>query len=273
MDLSLALLQMIGSIKKDESIKKADKMIRQASKNGANLIVLPEMWNCPYSSQYFKAYGESEKGKTFNFMASIAKEEGVYLVGGSIPEFADGKVFNTSFFFDPKGVLIGKHRKAHLFDIDIPGRVTFIESETLTAGDKTTVVDTKFGKIGLAICYDIRFPEIFRNMALLGAEIIVLPAAFSVPTGEAHWEISLRARALDNQVYLLACSPARDDDGVYQAYGSSAIIDPWGKIIEMAKTEETIVYGNIDLNRVEEVRSQLPLLKHRRPELYKLGDI
>lgn len=260
-------------MEKEASIKKAGKMIREASNNGAKLVVLPEMWNCPYSPQYFKEYGETEKGKTFNFMAEIAKEQSIYLVGGSIPELEAGKVFNTCFFFDPNGKLIGKHRKAHLFDIDVPGIVTFLESEVLSPGDKATVVETEFGKVGIAICYDIRFPELFGKMALLGAKVIILPAAFSIPTGEAHWEISLRARALDNQVYLLACAPARDENGIYQAYGGSGIIDPWGTVVTLANEGETIVYGEIDIDRVDEVRQQLPLLKHRRPELYKLGEI
>ena len=272
MKQSVALIQMLVSMDKDASIKTAEKMIREATKNGCKIVVLPEMWNCPYSNQYFKEYGETEKGKTYNFMASIAKEADIYLVGGSIPEISMGKVFNTCFFFGPKGDLIGKHRKAHLFDIDVPGRVTFKESETLTAGDKATVVETEFGKVGLAICYDVRFPELFRKMTLMGAKTIILPAAFSVPTGEAHWEVSLRARALDNQVYLLACSPARDKLGPSQAYGGSWIVGPWGEIVNMAKEEETIVYGEIDFDRVDEVREQLPLLKHRRPELYELGE-
>ena len=273
MKLSLALVQMMGSMDKTASIEKAHKMILEASKNGARLLVLPEMWNCPYSSEYFKDYAEPENGLTYNFMASIAKAANIYLVGGSIPESYQGKVFNTCFFFDPQGELIGKHRKAHLFDIDVPGKVKFMESETLTAGDKVTVVDTEFGKVGLAICYDVRFPELFRKMALMGAKIIVLPAAFSVPTGEAHWEVSLRARALDNQVYMLACSPARDINGPYQAYGGSCIVDPWGEFQHIAQAEETIIYGEIDLARVDEVREQLPLLKHRRPKLYELGDV
>lgn len=268
MKQSVALIQMLGSMEKKTSIKKAEGMIREASDKGAKLVVLPEMWDCPYSPQYFKEYGEEEKGETFNFMASMAKEFNIYLVGGSIPEIDKGKIYNTCFFFDPDGKMIGKHRKAHLFDIDIPGRITFKESETLTAGDKVTVVDTNFGKVGLAICYDIRFPEMFRKMALLGAKTIIVPAAFSVPTGEAHWEISLRARALDNQVYLLACSPGRDIKGPYQAYGGSGIVGPWGEILALANEKETIVYGEIDLDRVDEVREQLPLLKHRRPELY-----
>ncbi len=269
MTLCLALIQMMGSMDKDLSIKKAGKMIDEACKNGSRLVVLPEMWNCPYSSEYFRGYGEPENGPTYNFMSTIANESNIYLVGGSIPEIHEGKVFNTCFFFGPNGKLIGKHRKAHLFDINLPGKMIFQESETLTAGNKVTVVDTEFGKIGLAICYDVRFPELFRKMALMGANIIILPAAFSVPTGEAHWEISLRTRALDNQVYIVACSPARDIKGPYQAYGGSAIVDPWGEIMEIAGQEETIIYSDIDLNRVDEVREQLPLLKHRRPELYR----
>ncbi len=269
MILSVALLQMKSSRKKEEAWEKAEGMIREAAEKGAHLVVLPEMWNCPYSNEFFALYSEEEGGETFQLMSRVARQYKVHLAGGSIPEREGEHIFNTSFFFNDAGVLLGKHRKAHLFDIHVPGKIYFMESETLTPGQGATVVETEFGKMGLAICYDVRFPELFRKMTLAGAEIIILPAAFSVPTGEAHWEISLRARALDNQVYLLACSPARDLEGPYQAFGGSCIVDPWGQVVKMAGKEESIVYGAVNFQRLAEVREQLPLLKHRRPELYE----
>jgi predicted amidohydrolase len=158
----------------------------------------------------------------------------------------------------------------HLFDIDVKGKITFKESDVLTAGDSFTIAETDFGKIGIGICYDIRFPELARVMVESGALILFYPGAFNMTTGPAHWDLTMRARALDNQVYFAACSPARDMDGVYQAYGNSCIASPWGDFVAHADEKECIVYGDIDLERVDSIRQQLPLLKHRKKELYNL---
>jgi len=268
MKFKTALCQMAGSFKKEESMAKAKKMVGEAAEKGADVICLPEMWNCPYSNDYFREYSEGQAGRTVDFMSSLAKDNGIYLIGGSIPEIDDDMVYNTSFVFGRDGAMIGKHRKAHLFDIDVKDGIRFMESDTLTPGDSATVFDTEYGKIGLAICYDIRFPELSRKMALSGAKVIYLPGAFNMTTGPVHWGLSIRARALDNQVYFAACSPARDADGVYVAYGHSSVSDPWGKIIASAEEKEEIVFADIDTDYVDSVREQLPLLKHRRPELY-----
>ena len=264
----IGLCQMKGSFDKEESRNLAEKYIRTAAGNGAQIISLPEMWNCPYSNDYFREYAEPVHGPTVEFLSGLAKELGIWLIGGSIPELADGKVYNTSFSFDRRGSLVGRHRKVHLFDIDVEGGIRFMESETLTAGQDMTVFDTEFCRIGVAICYDVRFPEWFRKMALAGAELIVLPAAFNLTTGPAHWELTMRARALDNQVYFAANSPARDDAGPYQAYGGSCIVNPWGELMAQADEKECIVYGDIDLEYLTSIRKQLPLLKHRREALY-----
>jgi len=264
----IGLCQMKGSFDKTESMATAERFVKEAAANGAQVISLPEMWNCPYSNDYFRAYAEPEDGQTVEFLSRLAAEEQIYLIGGSIPELDENQVYNTSFSFDRKGKIIGKHRKVHLFDIDVEGGIRFMESDTLTAGREMTVIDTEYCKIGVAICYDVRFPEWFRKMALAGAKVIVLPAAFNMTTGPAHWDLTMRARALDNQVYFAANSPARDEDGVYVAYGNSCIASPWGDFIAHADEKECILYGQIDLERVDAVRAQLPLLAHRRPELY-----
>lgn len=264
----IGLCQMKGSFDKKESMDIAERFIREAAENGAQVISLPEMWNCPYSNQYFRQYAEPADGKTVNFLSNLAADLGVYLIGGSIPELDGDKVYNTSFSFDKSGNVIGRHRKVHLFDIDVKDGIRFMESETLTAGEDMTILDTEFCKIGVAICYDVRFPEWFRKMALAGAKVIVLPAAFNLTTGPAHWDLTMRARALDNQVYFAANSPARDEAGPYQAYGGSCIVSPWGECIAHTDEKEGIVYGEIDLAYVESIREQLPLLKHRRESLY-----
>lgn len=264
----IGLCQMKGSFDKKESMAAAERYIREAAANGAQIISLPEMWNCPYSNDYFREYAEPADGPTVGFMSALAAELGIYLVGGSIPELDEDKVYNTSFIFDRDGKLIGRHRKVHLFDIDVEGGIRFMESDTLTAGEDMTVIDTEFCKVGVAICYDVRFPEWFRKMALAGAKLIILPAAFNMTTGPAHWDLTMRARALDNQVYFAANSPARDEEAPYQAYGNSCIAGPWGDFIAHTDEKEGIIYGDIDLERVEAVRQQLPLLKHRRGNLY-----
>ena len=164
--------------------------------------------------------------------------------------------------------LIGKHRKMHMFDIDIEGGIKFMESEALTPGDSVTVLETEYCKIGIAICFDVRFPELSRKMALEGAEIIVLPAAFNMTTGPAHWELSMRARALDNQVYFAAVSPARNINASYIAWGHSCVVSPWGDVLGILAEKEGILSVTVDTEYVKSVRDQLPLLKARRPELY-----
>jgi len=267
MKFNMALCQMTGSFSKEKNIEKAGSFIKKAAE-GAQIVALPEMWNCPYGNQFFRKYAEDESGPSVEFLSCAARENDVYLIGGSIPELSDGKVYNTAFCFGRNGELLARHRKAHLFDVDVEGGISFKESDTLTAGDSVTLMDTEYCRIGVAICYDVRFPELFRRMALDGAKLIVLPAAFSKKTGEGHWDVSMRARAIDNQVYMAAVSPARDEKGVYVAYGHSCIIDPWGTPVASTGTEESIVRGEIDMDHLESIRNQLPLLKHRREELY-----
>ena len=268
MKFKLGLCQIGGSFDKNESIKIADKYVREAAENGAQVIALPEMWNTPYASKYFREYAEPADGNTVQFMSKLAEELGIYLIGGSISELDGDKVYNTAFCFDRKGEMIGRHRKVHLFDIDVEGGIRFMESDVLTPGEDMTVIETDYCPIGVAICYDVRFPEWFRKMALAGAKLIVLPAAFNMTTGPAHWDFTMRARALDNQVYFAANAPARDENGVYVSYGNSCIVSPWGDFIAHADETQQIIYGDVDFERIENVRNQLPLLKHRRPELY-----
>ncbi|MDD3169431.1 MAG: carbon-nitrogen hydrolase family protein [Eubacteriales bacterium] len=268
MTFQLALCQMRVAMEKKSNLDAAESMIREAAGKGAEVIALPEMFNCPYSNKYFREYAETQEGETVQFLSDLAKKLKIYLVGGSIPELEEDKVYNTSFSFDKEGEIIGKHRKIHLFDIDVKGGIRFMESETLTSGEHVTMLDTEFCKIGVAICYDVRFPELFRKMTLDGAKLVILPGAFNMTTGPAHWDLTMRARALDNQIYFAAVSPARDTEGPYQAYGNSCVVNPWGEFSGKSDARESIVYAQIDLDFVEEIRNQLPLLKHRKPDFY-----
>ncbi len=265
----LALCQMKVIDNKDFNINKALEMIKISAKNKSDLVILPEMFNSPYDNQKFKEYAEDRiNSKTLKAISKAAEEFNIYIVAGSIPELDNDKLYNSSFVFNGDGEIIGSHRKMHLFDIDIPGKITFKESETLSAGNQIIVIDSDLCKIGVAICYDIRFPELLRLMALKGAELIVVPGAFNMTTGPAHWEILIRARAVDNQLYIAAASPAKNEELSYVAYGNSMVVDPWGKTLARAGSNEEIIYADIDLSRIKELREELPLLKNRREDVY-----
>ncbi len=270
--LSIGICQMRVVNDKNSNLNKAEEMINDVVSKGAKLVVLPEMFNCPYNNKYFSDYAEEyPKGETIKWLSYIAKEKNIYLVGGSIPEKDNqNNVYNTSFIFDSNGEFVGKHRKMHLFDIDVTGGIRFKESDVLSSGKELTIFDSPFGKIGVAICYDIRFPELIRLMVLEGVRIIVVPAAFNMTTGPAHWELLFRMRALDNQVYMVGVGPARDVNSSYVSYANSIITDPWGNIIDKLDGKEGTIVRNIDFNLIDKIREELPLLKHRRSDLYSL---
>jgi omega-amidase len=260
---TLALCQFAATADKEENLAKAARYVRRAAEGGAAAVALPEIWNSPYGNAYFEEYSEEDGGITFDFMSSLAREHGIWLIGGSIPERSDGRLYNTSYCFGPDGALIGKHRKVHLFDIDMEGGLTFRESDTLTQGEGITVIDTDLGRIGVAICFDIRFPGMFERMAAEGCHLIVLPAAFSMSTGPYHWELLVRARAVDNQLYVAACSPARSETLRFKSYAHSMIADPWGDLRAAAATDETVVFGGIDLDYMDKVRRELPVFSQK----------
>lgn len=192
-------------------------------------------------------------------------------MGGSIPEFVPEtkKYYNTSLVFSPTGKLIATHRKTHLFDIDIPGKIKFMESEVLSAGNKITIVDLpEYGTIGLAICYDIRFPESAMIAARKGCFLLVYPGAFNTTTGPLHWALLGRARAVDNEVYTALCSPARDVNGPYHAYGHSLVANPKGEILTEAAESEAIVYADLEPDAIEEMRKSIPIYSQRRFDVY-----
>ncbi|MBR5479277.1 MAG: carbon-nitrogen hydrolase family protein [Clostridia bacterium] len=250
-----------------DALSKIREYIEKVS--SADIVILPEIFNAPYSNEGFRQYAEPAGGKTYNFLSAVAKEFGVYLVGGSIPERDGEKIYNTAFVFSPEGKEVARHRKAHLFDIDVIGGQKFRESDTLTPGDEVTVFDTPFGKVGLCICFDIRFAEFSLAMAKKGADIIIVPAAFNMTTGPLHWELLFRARAVDNQVFTVGVAPARDESADYISYGNSIVVSPMGQIIERFDEKAQAKIVEIELSQVESVRTQIPTLSARREALYK----
>jgi len=269
--LSIALCQMMTVSSKQENLNRAEKMIREASNKGVDLIVLPEVFNAPYQADLFPAYAEPYPGQSTDFLSMMARKQKVGIVGGSIiEEDPDGRIYNSSFVFNENGKLIGRYRKMHLFDVDMPGKITFKESETLSPGNNITLVKFKHFTIGLLICYDIRFPELSRALALEGADLLIVPAAFNLTSGPLFWELMMRSRAVDQQLYVAAASPARNMDAQYHAWGHSLVVDPWGKIIAMADEKEQIVYTELDFSENEQVRREIPTLKHRRTDIYEV---
>ncbi|KIV96068.1 hypothetical protein PV10_03649 [Exophiala mesophila] len=277
--LKLALVQLASGTDKAANLAHARSKVVEAAKAGANLIVLPECFNSPYGTQYFPQYAETilpsppskDKSPSWHMLSSVAAETKTYLVGGSIPEFVPEtkQLFNTSLVFSPSGDLLATHRKTHLFDIDIPGKIKFKESEVLSPGNKVTILDLpEYGKIGLAICYDVRFPELAMVAARKGVFLFVYPGAFNTTTGPMHWALQARARAMDNQIYVAMCSPARDLQASYHAYGHSMVVNPNAEVLSEAQESEDIIYANLDENKIEETRKGIPIYTQRRFDVY-----
>lgn len=268
--MKVALIQMQVEQGNDRNIEKACEHVREAGRQGADLVMLPEMFCCPYLSENFAVYAQREGGYNCRALSEAARQAGVYLVAGSMPEEAEGKIYNTAYVFGREGEKLAKHRKVHLFDIDVEGGQSFKESATLSAGNDVVLFDTEYGRMGLMICFDFRFPEMSRLMALAGAKAIFVPAAFNMTTGPAHWELLFRSRALDNQLYTIGTAPARDLESNYHSYGHSIIASPWGDVLAQLDEKEAVLYRELDLTRVEKVRGELPMLSARRADVYTL---
>ena len=262
-----AAIQMNAGPDKPANLERAERLVRVGAARGANLVALPEVFNWRGKRNEQAAAAETLDGESLTLMARLARELQIHIVAGSITEQAaagDSRCYNTSVLLGPDGKQIAVYRKIHLFDIDLPGRVTVRESDTKLAGADVVTASTPLGAIGLSICYDLRFPELYRRLTFAGAQIIAIPSAFTFPTGEAHWEPLIRARAIENQAYMIA--PAQFGPNVYgySDYGNSMIVDPWGRVIARAADQEGVVVAPIDLEYQERVRRELPALKHAR---------
>ena len=272
--LKVAIIQIAVSKNKLQNISAVEDYLQHIEKEKVHMAVLPEMFNCPYDPSNFPVYAEEEGGACWQLLSKLAGCFKIYLVAGSMPESDScGHIYNTSYVFDRQGKQIAKHRKVHLFDIDVEGGQYFKESDTLVPGSEVTTFDTDFGKLGLCICYDIRFPEMFRLMVNEGAKLVIVPAAFNMTTGPAHWELLFRTRAVDNQVYMIGAAPARDSEASYISWGHYIIIDPWGKMIAQMDEREGYIIQELDLAQVINVRKELPLLEHRRKDLYRVENL
>lgn len=253
--MKISLIQMRVTGDKARDIAHAEELALSA--RGSDIIVLPEMFCCPYDTAAFPLYAEPDGGETTKALSRMAAGTGAYLVGGSFPEYEDGRIYNTSPVFAPDGSRIAKHRKAHLFDIDVRGGQRFFESDTLSAGGGPTVFNTPFGDIGVCVCFDIRFPDLAAKMR--GISALIVPATFNMTTGPLHWELLFRARAVDGQMFAFGCAPARDASAGYVSYANSIAVDPWGRVIARAGEDETVLTVSADMEEPRRVRRQIPI--------------
>ena len=269
--LRAACVQLNAARPLDDVLATAGDLVERAAASGATLVVLPEKWNAIGPKERMLEAAEDLSGPTVSAMQGWAREHGVWLVGGSISERLEGesRIRNLSLAFDPAGSLVGAYRKLHMFDVEIDGRAVR-ESATDRPGDELTIADLAGWPVGLTVCYDLRFPELYRALAVAGAEVFTVPAGFMLHTGRDHWEILLRARAIENGAYVIAPNQHGAWDG-NRMFGRSMIIDPWGVVIANASDGDGICVADLDPARVDAARRQLPVLSHRRPEVYGLG--
>lgn len=267
----VAALQMRSTEDVDANISTAEKLIRRAASGGADLVALPEnfaylrsegtriAWRVPVASEFVDRFRE------------LAAELKIHLLLGSFPERIGRrrKVHNTSLLIDPRGRILARYRKLHLFDVAIPGKAEFLESKTVAPGDRPVVVDTELGRLGLSICYDLRFPELYRRMAVAGAEVLFVPSAFTAYTGRFHWLALLRARAIENLCWVVAPAQWGRHSQPRASHGETAVIDPWGKVVACRKKGVGITTATIDLGRIRDVRRGLPALDHVRRDLFR----
>jgi deaminated glutathione amidase len=266
-------VQLNSNEDKDRNLEVADSLVRAAAADGAELIVLPEKFNLLGAAEDMLEGAEPLDGETLRWASSLAGELGVWIVAGSIVERLEGeeRLRNTSALLNPDGEIEAVYRKIHMFDVEVAG-ITYRESETEAPGEEIVVAQAGGLPLGMAICYDLRFPEVFRILALRGARAIVLPSAFTLHTGKDHWEVLVRARAIENQVYMVAAGQIGKHPPDKESYGRSMIVDPWGVPVAVAQDAECYVVADLDLELQERIREKLPSLANRRPAAYRWPD-
>jgi predicted amidohydrolase len=267
MELIAAAVQMSSGPDKQRNLETAARLIRAAAQREAKLVVLPEVFNWRGRRSDQAAAAEDLDGPTLTAMARLARELRLFLVAGSITERIPGqsKAYNTSVLFGPGGDALGAYRKIHLFDVELTGKVSTRESDVKLAGSQAVCVSTEAAIFGLSVCYDLRFPELYRQLAQRGATVITIPSAFTYPTGEAHWEVLVRARAIENQAFVTAAGQFGRNVHGFSDYGNSMIVDPWGRVLARAPSEgEQVIVAALDFDELQRVRRELPALAHRR---------
>jgi predicted amidohydrolase len=269
--LRVACVQLNATQSKAENIERAERLVARAASAGADLVLMPEKWNGIGPADVVRSIAESlDDGETVEAMSGWARAHGITLVGGSIVEQRESreKLSNTCVVFDPEGEVAAVYRKIHMFDVEVGGHV-YRESETEEPGEGPATTEVESWTLGLTICYDLRFPELYRILALAGCEAVTVPAAFTLYTGKDHWEVLLRARAVENQCYVVAANQWGSYEDGKAAYGRSMIVDPWGVVLAQAPDEDGVIAAELDRARLEDVRRRLPSLANRQPDAYQ----
>jgi len=279
----IGLCQTAVDADKSRSLENVRAAVKSAVEQGAQLVVCGEMLSCPYATKYFREYGEplppsgeapGDRAPTARLLTELAREHKVWLVGGSLPELAGDAVYNTCLVVNPEGAIVARHRKVHLFDIDVAATDTrpaikFKESDVLSAGDSVTLVDLPWCRAGIGICYDVRFPEYALAMRKRGAKLLIYPGAFNMTTGPAHWSVLTRGRANDSQCYVAMLSPSRSPNPEdYQAWGHSTLVSPWADVVLEAEHQPGVWIADVDPAEVDRVRQQVPTSFQKRGDLY-----
>jgi deaminated glutathione amidase len=264
-----AAVQLNSTDAYDRNLEVAERLVRAAAADGAELVVLPEKWTVLGPPEAISSSAEPIDGLALSAAAGWARELGIFLVAGSVPEVVPDqeKLANTSVMFGPDGERLATYRKIHMFDVEV-GDVSYRESEIEQAGDRIELGDANGTKVGLTICYDLRFPELYRILAMRGARVITVPSAFTERTGRDHWEVLIRARAIEDQVFIVAAGQIGPAPPHYRSYGRSMIVDPWGVVLAEAPDTECFVSADLDFANQDDIRERLPSLRHRRPEAY-----
>jgi deaminated glutathione amidase len=269
-EIRAAAVQLNSTADKARNIETAERLVRAAASDGAELVVLPEKWNVLGDAEALLAGAEAIDGESIGAAASWARELGITLVAGSFAEQVEGeeKTFNTSVLLGPGGDTLATYRKIHMFDVDAGG-VAYRESDAEQPGEETVVAEAAGACLGLTICYDLRFPELYRILAVLGATVLTVPSAFTEVTGRDHWHVLLRARAIENQAFVVAPNQAGDAPPHYRSYGHSLIAGPWGDVLAEVAEGEGFAAADLDFGELERVRAELPSLANRRPNAYR----
>jgi predicted amidohydrolase len=261
-------VQLNSNGDKARNLAAAERLVRAAAADGAELVALPEKWNLLAAGEEMAAGAEALDGPSLGAARSWARELGIHLLAGSVAERGEEKAFNTSVLVGPDGGDLAVYRKIHMFDVEAGG-VEYRESDHEQPGDEIVLAPVDGVELGLTVCYDLRFPELYRILAVRGARLIAVPSAFTAATGRDHWQVLLRARAIENQAFLVAPNQVGEAPPHYNSYGRSAIVDPWGVVLATAPDEECFVAAELDLAAQERVREQLPSLANRRPQAYQ----
>lgn len=265
--MKVSAIQLSSVDNLEANLKKIDTFIKKAADAGSKMVVLPENFAFIGKKQldileHSEPFGE---GKIQDHMATLAQQSNLWIIGGTLPlQASDNRIYGASFIWNEKGETVACYRKMHLFDVVVSEQETYQESKTLQAGDELICIETPVGKIGMSVCYDVRFPELYRLLVMDGAQILTVPSAFTETTGKAHWHVLLRARAIENLCYVIAPNQVGTHADNRRTYGHSMIVDPWGNILEELATEEGVITADIDLVRLEKLRTQFPVISHRR---------